>query len=58
MCRKTYQRHVDSSFYNTSAYLRIVRLTTDNREWKTVFFKKHGEEMLEILRKRVEKILN
>ena len=36
----------------------MSKLTTDNREWKTVIFKKHGEEMLEILRKRVEKILN
>lgn len=44
---------------NGSIKLRIMsKLTTDNREWKTTGFKKHGEEMLNILRKRVEKILN
>ena len=31
---------------NGSIKLRIMsKLTTDNREWKTVIFKKHGEEM-------------
>lgn len=44
---------------NGSIKLRIMsKLTTDNKEWKTAGFKKHGEEMLNILRKRVEKILN